>query len=75
MDLQLISTEKELSKVTGLSHEELWDKGFDLDDWDVCFKANKPIKNKWLLSTMSNYCCGYELVEYNKSFYYLVYHA
>ena len=40
IELTMISTEKKKKKETGLTHDELWDAGFDLDDWDVCFASN-----------------------------------
>ena len=33
-------TEKDLSELTGLSHDELWDAGFNLDDWDAGFQSD-----------------------------------
>lgn len=33
----IFTSEKELQKLTGLSHDELWDNNFDLDDWDIGF--------------------------------------
>ena len=33
--------EKELTKLTGLNHEELWDNGFCLDDWDWGFQSDE----------------------------------
>ena len=71
----IFTTEYQLQKLTGLSHEELWDNGFDLDDWDVGFCMKESLKNNWLHGRMKNYCCGYKVCEYNGIFYYLVYHA
>lgn len=36
MKLQAIifDDEKDLQELTGLNHDQLWDAGFDLDDWD-----------------------------------------
>lgn len=43
INLVMFNTEKELIELTGLSHEELWDNGFDLDDWDVGFLSDIPL--------------------------------
>lgn len=32
---------KDLESLTGLSHDELWDKGFDLDDMDWGFVSDE----------------------------------
>ena len=32
VNLKMITTEKELREETGLSHEGLWDAGFNMDD-------------------------------------------
>lgn len=32
-------TREELSELTGLTVDELWDAGFDLDDWDIGFQS------------------------------------
>lgn len=71
----IFTTEYQLQKLTGLSHEELWDNGFDLDDWDVGFCLASPMKNEWLKNQMENYCCGYKVNKYDDWYYYLVYHA
>ena len=79
IDCIIFTTEEELQELTGLDHEELWEAGFNLDDWDIGFCCDKKLrKNKewWLLNQMSNYCCGYrEIVKYKGKYYYLVYHA
>ena len=43
IDLTMFTTEKDLMKLTGLSHDELWDNNFDLDDWDVGFVSDVPL--------------------------------
>lgn len=80
------STEKELSQLTGLNHEELWNNGFNLDDWDWGFATwtdwekiefeddDFSFKNR-ILNSMSNYCVGYEHTEYNGLHYYIQYHS
>lgn len=32
--------EEELMQLTGLTRDELWDVGFDLDDWDIVFQSD-----------------------------------
>lgn len=78
LNLEMFKNEKELSQLTGLNHEELWDEGFDLDDWDVGFLSPKKLTDSnawWLLRVMDNYCCGYKITEYDDKYYYLVYHS
>ena len=31
----IFETEEELCELTGLTEEELWQKGFNLDDWEI----------------------------------------
>ena len=40
-DVTFFETTKELEKLTGLSHTELWDNGFNLDDMDWGFVLNE----------------------------------
>lgn len=91
IDLKMFNTEKELSILTGLTHGELWNAGFNLDDWDVGFQADMeltrtesdkedtwttPIDDAWwLINRMDDYCVGYEHNEYNGKHYYMVYHS
>jgi len=91
IELKMFSTRKDLSKLTGLSEDDLWDH-FNLDDWDVgfcsdvpltkmesdedCGDFEEPVKDAvWLVMRMNSYCIGYEHVEYNGKHYYLVYHS
>lgn len=50
IDLKMITTREELREITGLSsdnHDEaLWNAGFNLDDWDVCFVSDVPLTNR-----------------------------
>lgn len=77
------SSEKELQKLTGLNHQELWDNGFDLDDWDWGFVSDTywnpyydgPLYEYWILNHMYNYCTGYKCVNYNDKYYYMLYHS
>ena len=91
IDLKMFSSEKELSILTGLDHEELWDAGFNLDDWDVGFQSDieltriehdgddtwtTPIDVAWwLVNQMDSYCVGYVHNEYKGKHYYMVYHS
>lgn len=70
--------ESELTELTGLSRDELWKNGFNLDDWDIGFQSDKKIDYAnlgWLENRMDNYCCGYSEVQYKGKYYYLVYHS
>lgn len=79
------STETELQQLTGLKHNELWDVGFNLDDWDFGFVTDEPwiedwtkehpYYEYWMLSRMENYCCGYEHTEFFGKHYYMLYHS
>ena len=74
----IFTSEKELQKLTGLSHDELWDNNFNLDDWDIGFCCDKPLSSKkdwWLLQRMENWCTGYKRVFYMDKYYYMVYHS
>lgn len=78
--------EEELSQLTGLSHDELWEAGFNLDDWDFGFVSDlpwddgwwdskSPYYQYWLLTHMESHCVGYHYVEYAGRHYYMVYHS
>lgn len=43
LNLEMITSLDELENKTNLSHAALWDAGFDLDDWDVCFISKKRL--------------------------------
>lgn len=74
---EIFTTEKELSKLTNLNHKELWENGFNLDDWDIGFCCNKELTNEewWLLTQMEYYGVGFEKVKYRDKVYYMVYHS
>lgn len=76
-NLTMFSEAEELLELTGLpDRDSLWDNGFDLDDWDVGFCSDKPIKSDcWLEWRMGGYCVGYKMTEYGGKYYYLVYHG
>lgn len=51
INLTMFSTEKDLMKLTGLTHDELWENDFDTDDWDVGFVSDVPLMTEtWLQS-------------------------
>ena len=81
IDAKFFSTEKELSKLTGLNHEQLWDNGFNLDDWDWGIQIPVEKQKKFekeqsiILNAMDSYCVGYEKTIYNDNVYYMQYHA
>lgn len=95
INLRMTDNREDIRKWTGLSGENhdtaLWEAGFNLDDWDVCFESDtrlvkectdddgtyyEPIAEAWWLATqMTNYCVGYNEVEYNGKWYYTVHHA
>ncbi len=43
MRITVFTTLKELESLTGLTTSELWDAGFNLDDWDIGFKCPAPL--------------------------------
>lgn len=75
LNLAMFDTENDLQTLTGLSHQELWNAGFDLDDWDVGFQTNEPMSEGWLLNRLISYCSGYKQVKYNDKYYYLAYRS
>lgn len=43
-ELTAFRTEDDLLKLTGLAtRDELWDVGFNLDDWDIGFQTDRPL--------------------------------
>lgn len=39
LNLVVFETEEELCELTGLTEHELWQKGFNLDDWEIGFQS------------------------------------
>lgn len=79
-------TEKELSLLTGLDHDGLWNAGFDLDDWDWGFVCTEPFDGDrywhsdrqyqyWMLDRMDSYCVGYKHTVHQGLHYYMLYHS
>lgn len=91
IELKMLTSREDLRKITGSpsdNHDEaLWNAGFNLDDWDVCFVSDvsltkdeegyeDPIDEAyWLLNRMEYYCVGYEHVEYGGKHFYIAYHS
>lgn len=46
INLIMTGSEKDLEKLTGLDRNGLWDAGFNLDDWDVCFVSDVPLHSR-----------------------------
>ena len=81
------NTREELAELTGLSMDnhcdEMWEVGFNLDDWDFGFQTETewtvewsdehPYYEWWMLMRMEGHCVGYEHVEYGGKHYYMVY--
>ena len=78
VNIVMYTKPEELEQLTGLSHDELWDAGFNLDDWDVGFQCDKPLDSPdywWLMSQLDNYCVGPSHVEYKGKYYYHAHHS
>lgn len=85
--ITFFTTLDELVELTGLNPDQLWKKGFDLDDWDFGFVCDRewsehgwwdstaPYYEHWLLGHLDNYCCGYQHTEYDGKHYYIAYHS
>ena len=83
------STEEDLQALTGLTHDQLWDADFNLDDWDFGFVSDTewsepnlwfsdrehPYYQYWLLTRMEQHCVGYEHTAYGGRHYYMSYHS
>lgn len=39
LNLIVFETEEELCELTRLTEQELWERGFNLDDWDIGFQS------------------------------------
>lgn len=61
-------TEDDLQKLTGLNHAELWEHGFDLDDWDIGFQSEIRLHN---ISEDSN-SLDFNEFDYNSHCYWLL---
>ena len=48
VNLIMTGKEEDLEKLTGLDREGLWNAGFNLDDWDVCFISDIPLHSEAL---------------------------
>ena len=77
----------ELLELTGmLRRDDLWEAGFNLDDWDFGFVCNDEwysywdggssnYYEDWLMTQMEGHCVGYKHTEYNGKHYYMAYHS
>ena len=58
VNVTIFDTSEELEQLTGLTHKELWENGFNLDDWDWGFcldeNAGFPWKFEYLLETIDD---------------------
>lgn len=43
LKVTVFETREELCRITGLSEDELWAVGFNLDDWDIGFCCNQKL--------------------------------
>lgn len=81
--IMFFDDEKDLQQLTGLNHDQLWEAGFNLDDWDFGFVVDKPLSQKytapyyehWLDDRMDCYCSGSRHVECGGKHYYMAYHS
>lgn len=89
--LTWFESEQDLQALTGLSHDELWDAGFDLDDWDFGFVCDRELNIQAYAE--EDFDCGYfHLIKalctflgfsapskthtvYNGKHYYMSYHS
>lgn len=65
---------EELSKLTGLNRTELWENGFDLDDWDYGLCCNRKFpKYSMFLERLA--ICACKCTKFGGKYYYLFYHS
>ncbi len=59
MKLQAIifDDEKDLQELTGLNHDQLWDAGFDLDDWDFGIVADESFTTQYAEESVKPVSC------------------
>ena len=80
-------TEEQLSALTGLSHDALWEAGFDLDDWDYGFVTVEEWPDtenlwdakcpyyRWSIASMLENTCRIEHYKWHGRHYHMRYHA
>lgn len=86
--ITFFDTWEDLLELTGmLRWDDLWEAGFNLDDWDFGFVSDNEwipywegqggshYYEEWLLDQMEGYCVGYNHTEYNGKHYYMAYHG
>ena len=77
--ITFFSEEEELQQLTGLNHDELWEAGFNLDDWDFGLVVDEPLSQEWgapyyehwLYDHLDAYCSGRGHVQHNGKYYYM----
>lgn len=80
-------TVEELTALTGLSYDALWEAGFDLDDWDYGFVTVEEWPDtenlwndecpyyRWSIASMLENTCRIEHYEWQGRHYHMKYHA
>ena len=77
---------EDLERMIGLTHDQLWEAGFNLDDMDFGIVTEKewnqdgwddddPYYESWLLYRMDAHCVGYTHTEYDGKHYYTLHHS
>lgn len=54
--LTVFTKAEELSRLTGVSCQELWEHGFDLDDWNWGIQALEPLREVHYYDKDDNEC-------------------
>ena len=83
-NVTFFENEKDLSALTGLTRDELWDSGFDLDDldfgimtnrtWGECMDEDEPYYRWWMTNRMDFHCSGIRHASCNGRHFYTVHH-
>ena len=63
LNLVVFETEEELCELTGLTEEELWQKGFNLDDWEIGFQSEVKLHKTPTKKDIENGYRKNELIE------------
>lgn len=76
----LITKEKELGELLGLTHDEIWEKGICLDDWDyfiVIPSKKSTVPHIWDRLLSGSCCNGWRYVKTSKGNFHVggAYHA
>lgn len=62
LNLVVFETEEELCELTGLTEHELWQKGFNLDDWEIGFQSEVKLHKTPTKKDIANGYCENELI-------------